>query len=144
MKLDRHHLLEIILWPNHDGTFIKILNSSAYLKELDIYDDFKLTISLSHSAHAKLHANNRSADWHNKLIEHTKHKSEATRRKLHDTNVGKLRSQLTKARISANSAWKGKHLSKECKAKMSAAHVGKTSPNKGRHWKLVNGKRTYY
>lgn len=137
MKLDRHHLLEIILWPNADGTFTKILNSATYLQELGIYDDFKLTISLSHSEHAKLHANNRSVDWHSKLIERTKHKSEETKRKLREANIGKLRSQLTKSRIAANSAWKGKHLSEECKAKMSTSHLGK-------HWKLVDGKRIYY
>lgn len=32
--IDRHHLLEIILWPNEDGTFTEIENSAARLKEL--------------------------------------------------------------------------------------------------------------
>lgn len=144
MQLDRHHLLEIILWPNYDGTFTKILNTATRLRELGVYDDFKLTIAISHSAHARLHANNRSTVWDNKLLLHNRHKSADTIRKLRESNTGKLRSPLTRARISANSAWKGKHLSKECKAKMSAARLGKVSPNKGRHWKLVNGKRTYY
>lgn len=51
----RHHLLEIILWPNDDGTFTEIRNSVDRLKELDIYKDFKCTIEMTCSEHAKLH-----------------------------------------------------------------------------------------
>lgn len=31
----RHHLLEIILWPNEDGSFTKIINSRNRLKNLE-------------------------------------------------------------------------------------------------------------
>lgn len=53
--IDRHHLLEIILWPNDDGTFTEIRNSAERLQELGIYDDYKLTIPLTHSEHTRLH-----------------------------------------------------------------------------------------
>ena len=51
----RHHLLEIILWPNEDGTFREILNTASTLKQLGIYTD-KLTIAVSRADHARLHA----------------------------------------------------------------------------------------
>lgn len=52
---DRHHLLECILWPNGDGTFRKIINTEKRLKELGIYDDYKLIIKLDRSTHQKMH-----------------------------------------------------------------------------------------
>ena len=55
MKMDRHHLLEIILWPNEDGTFREIRNSVARLKELGIYNDWKLCIEIPHGEHTRLH-----------------------------------------------------------------------------------------
>lgn len=55
---------------------------------------------------------------------------------------GKPRSEETKAKISASS--KGKHNSEEAKKKMSKAHKGKPSNTKGKHWKLIDGKRVYY
>ena len=55
MKMNRHHLLEIILWPNPDGSFREIRNSVARLKELGIYDEYKMCIEISASDHAKLH-----------------------------------------------------------------------------------------
>lgn len=55
MKLDRHHLLECILWQRSDGTFIKIINTSRRLKELKIYKPFKLTIPIEHGKHSSMH-----------------------------------------------------------------------------------------
>ena len=58
-----------------------------------------------------------------------KHLSEETKRKLSEAKKGK-------------STWiKGKHLSEETKRKLSVSHKGKF---KGRHWKLVDGKRVWY
>lgn len=54
--IDRHHLLECIIWPNGDGTFRKIVNTMKRLDELGIYDDYKLTIPIEHSAHMTMHA----------------------------------------------------------------------------------------
>lgn len=51
----RHHLLEIILWPNEDGTFRKILNSADRLKELGIYNQYNLCIQMTRAEHASLH-----------------------------------------------------------------------------------------
>lgn len=53
--IERHHLLECILWPNGDGTFRKIINRAKRLQELGIYDDYKLTIPLDKSTHTTLH-----------------------------------------------------------------------------------------
>jgi hypothetical protein len=55
VMIDRHHLLECILWPNGDGTFRKIINRAERLQELGIYDDYKLTIPLDKSTHQTLH-----------------------------------------------------------------------------------------
>lgn len=52
---DRHHLLECILWPNGDGTFRKIINTEDRLRELWIYDDWKLTIPIEHRMHISMH-----------------------------------------------------------------------------------------
>lgn len=67
MRMDRHHLLEIILWPNGDGTFRKILNSAKHLKELGIYDDYKLTITIPADEHSSLHARNKSEEHRAKI-----------------------------------------------------------------------------
>lgn len=53
--IDRHHLLECILWPNGDGTFRKIVNPYKRLKKLGIYDDWKLVIPIEHGAHSTMH-----------------------------------------------------------------------------------------
>jgi hypothetical protein len=55
MKIDQHHLLECILWPNSDGTFRKIVNRSYRLENLGIYDDMKLTIPIEHGKHSSMH-----------------------------------------------------------------------------------------
>ena len=60
--IHRHHLLEIIIWPNGDGTFRTIFNSRDRLKELGIYDDFKMTIHLTKSEHTRLHNKTRTGN----------------------------------------------------------------------------------
>lgn len=61
-----------------------------------------------------------------------KHHSEETKRKLSEANKGK------------NNAFYGKQHSEETKKKLSEALKGRTSPVKGKHWKLINGKRVWY
>lgn len=58
--------------------------------------------------------------------------SEETRRKISEAQKGK------------QGAWAGKSFSEEHRKKLSEAQKGKPAPNKGRHWKLVDGKRVYY
>lgn len=53
--IDRHHLLECILWPNGNGTFRKIINRAKRLEELGIYDDLKMTIPIDHNLHQIMH-----------------------------------------------------------------------------------------
>lgn len=55
MTIDRHHLLECILWPNGDGTFRKIINTENRLKKLRIYRDYKLTIPIDSQVHISMH-----------------------------------------------------------------------------------------
>ena len=55
MTIDRHHLLECILWPNGDGTFSKIVNTWKRLDKLGVYDDWKLIIPIEHGVHASMH-----------------------------------------------------------------------------------------
>lgn len=98
--IHRHHLLEIILWPKGDGTFREIVNSAARLKELGIYDDYKLTIEVSASEHVTMH---------NAVRTYT----EETKQKLSSMKVGKKLSASHRKAISegmkGTSNVKGKH-----------------------------------
>lgn len=151
MQMHRHHLLEIILWPNGDGTFRKILNTKERLKELGIYYDWKLTITIPADEHARMHNHNRSDDTKakmsaakigntngkgckgKKLSEETKSKmsaakkgkkhSDDTKAKISAAQIGRKRSDATKAKIAA--AQKGKKFTAEHRAKLSAARKGK-------------------
>ena len=55
--IERHHLLECILWPNGDGTFRKIVNLPDRLQKLGIYYDYKLTIPIERGVHTSMHIN---------------------------------------------------------------------------------------
>lgn len=66
--------------------------------------------------------------------------SEETRKKLSDSHKGKKFSEETRKKMSESH----KNISEETKQKLSKAIKGRTCPNKGKHWKLVNGKRVYY
>ena len=50
-----HHLLEIILWRNIDGTFRTITNTQARLKKLGCYKEGIMTITMTNSDHTTLH-----------------------------------------------------------------------------------------
>ena len=97
-----------------------------------------------------------------------KHLSEETRRKLSEAHKGHVVSEETRRKISevskvnlkGNKNNKGYHHSDETKNKMSEAHKGKchseetkakigaankgNTNNKGKHWRLVDGKRVWY
>jgi len=103
MRTHRHHLLEIILWPNGDGTFRTILNSASRLKELGIYDDYKMTIPLTAAEHFRLHNQGKTF-------------TEEHKRKLAEAKKGRKRGPF----------------SEETKRKMSEAKKGRISPMKGK------------
>lgn len=85
-----------------------------------------------------------------------KHLSGETKRKISETMKGHKVSEETKRKIGeANSrVLKGKPKSEEAKRKNSEGHRGKyhseetkrkmSEARKGRHWKLVDGKRVWY
>ena len=75
-----------------------------------------------------------------------KHHSEEWTRKISESNKGRRCSEETKKRISET--LKGRRLSEETIKKMRESNKGKNkgrpSPRKGKHWKLVDGKRVWY
>lgn len=98
-----------------------------------------------------------------------KHLSEETKKKISEGNKGKHISEEQKKKISealkgkpgTSSGMKGKHHTEEARRKNSEAHKGQTPWNKGKkfseetkrklseykkgkHWKLVDGKRVWY
>ena len=85
-----------------------------------------------------------------------KHLSGETKRKISETMKGHKVSEETKRKIgeASSRALKGKPKSEEAKRKNSEGHRGKSHSEetkrkmsemkKGRHWKLVDGKRVWY
>lgn len=140
MRMHRHHLLEIILWPNGDGTFRKIRNTHKRLIKLGIYYDFKLTITIPASEHIRMHANNRSVDTLRKMSAARKGKSPWNKsKKLSEEHRAKLSAVQKCKKLTAehcakiSTANKGRKHSAETKAKMTAAKKGNTAV-KGRRW----------
>jgi hypothetical protein len=122
-EIHRHHLLEIILWPNGDGTFRTILNSRKRLIELGIYFDYKMTIPVSKSEHSSLHGRNRSEDTRRRLSISKSGKSQTI---AHRENLSK--SHIGKCFGSKNSQWKAE---------------GPTSKNGIRNRKLMENHEAY-
>ena len=118
--MDRHHLLEIILWPNGDGTFRKIINTEERLRELGIYDDWKLTITIPADEHSRMHSHNRPDGYWDKV---SKSMSEA--KKLNPTRY-----------------WKNKNLSEDHRKKISDSLKGNTPWNKGLKTGIVTSDET--
>ena len=98
------------------------------------------------------------AEFRRKLRESHKGKKRAPfteehRRKVSEAHKGKKMSEESKRK---NSEWhkgkpspmKGRKHSEETKQRISEVKKGRSSPNlgknKGKHWKLVDGKRTWY
>lgn len=70
---------------------------------------------------------------------------EEHRRKISEANKGKKLSEEHKKHLKGRvGPMKGKHHSEEAKEKISKAFKGRSTWNKGRHWKLVDGKRVFY
>lgn len=104
MIYERHHLLEIILWPNEDGTFREIRNSRARLRELCIYEDWKMCITIQRSEHCKMHMTGRYV-------------SPETRAKISLNNCSK-RKEISSARNAKN---RGRKHTEEERQKMRDA-----------------------
>ena len=104
--MDRHHLLQIILWPNGDGTYRTILNSRERLKELNIYNDFKMTITITHQQHMDLH---------------NKYRSDETKKLLHDRLSGINNPMYGKEPWNKGKAW-----SDEIRNKISVSCTGRS------------------
>ena len=160
-----HHRLE-----THDSDGERRLVDITYkeLIALDVYYHRPASelIFLTVAEHYRLHHKGKklSEEAKAKMSEARKgrHLSEEWRRKISESRKGKKlgpRSEETKAKMSAahkgQSAWnKGKKHSEEAKAKMSESHKGHqcseetkkkiAEARKGKHWKLVDGKRVLY
>lgn len=152
MKLVRHHLLEIILWPNTDGTFRIIRNSAKRLQELGIYDEYKLTLQMTRAEHASLHHKGLQHS-----IEHCRNISAAKQGKSHKHHSYETCRKISEGLKGANNPFYGKHHSDETRRKISESLKNKPGNHhtdaskqklstlwKGKHWKLVDGKRVWY
>lgn len=119
----RHHLLELMFYIDENGNKITINNSVERLKDLGIYDDWKLCIEMTQSEHIRLHNANRSAE---------------TLAKMSVAQTGKTLSDETKAKLSVamskitgeNHHMFGKTLSEETKKKISESLSGRTHSDK--------------
>ena len=123
-----HHRLET---HNSDGERRLVDLSYKELKALDMYyhRPAEELIFMTVAEHTRLHKKG-------------KQPSEEARKKISVANKGKTMSEEYKAKISA--AMKGRTFSEETRKKLSAAMKGKSPSNKGKHCKLVDGKRVYY
>ncbi len=112
-----HHRLET---HNSDGERRIVNLTREELKALDMYYNRAPSelIFMTVSEHKSLHMKGKFNISAGKMTEETK-------RKISEANKGY------------------KH-SEEAKRKMSEARKGKTGATKGRHWKLVDGKRIWY
>lgn len=70
--------------------------------------------------------------------------SEEHKRHLSEINKGKKRGHLSEeTRKKISEATKGKPRTEQQRRNISEAHKGQSAWNKGKHWKLVDGKRVY-
>ena len=133
-----HHRLET---HNSDGERRLVDISSAELIALGMYYDRppEELIFMTELEHKRLHNVGKHVG---------KHRSEETKRRISEKLKGrkgrKRRPRSEEYRKKQSEAHKGKHHSEETKRKLSENHKGKLNWVKGKHWKLVDGKRVYY
>lgn len=71
--------------------------------------------------------------------------SEETKKKISEAHKGKVISNETKRKISEVKKGKNPYdMTDETKRKISESEKGKPSHTKGKHWKLIDGKRVYF
>lgn len=159
---DCHHRLET---HNSDGERRLVDITQEELKALDMYYNRPANelIFLTKAEHTVLHKKGKlhSEEHRRKISEAHKGQfvSEETKRKLSEVNKGKKQTEETKKKRSE--ALKGHPVSEETRRKISESRKGKKMPplseerrkkiseankgkNKGKHWKLVDGKHVYY
>ena len=124
-KWECHHRLET---HNSDGERRLVDLTMKELKALDMYYHRPASelIFLTIAEHYSLHFRG-------------KKRSEESKAKMSAAKKGKQLSEETKTKMSA--AKKGTTFSEEHKRKLAEAHKGQ---RKGKHWKLVDGKRVWY
>lgn len=126
-KWDCHHRKEI-----ENGRIVSVKE----LKEQGLYYNrpAEELIFLSKAEHRRLHNLNRSDEERKKISESCKGKVTWNKGKKMSDEFCKKISESRKGR-------KGKPKSEEWRRKMSESMKGK---HKGKHWKLVDGKRVWY
>lgn len=73
------------------------------------------------------------------------HMNAETRKKISDARKGRTLGPLSdEHRAAISKALKGRTFTSDTRKKISDALKGKTSEHKGKHWKLINGKRVWY
>lgn len=119
-KWDCHHRLETDLNVNRQ-----------YLIDNDLYYNRPASelIFFTHGEHTMVHLKG-------------KHQTEEHKMKKAESMKGKQRTEETRKKMSESH--KDKQHTDETKRKMSESRKGMPSPNKGKHWKVINGKREYY
>ena len=134
---DCHHRLET---HNSDGERRPIDLSMKELEVLGMYYNRPADelVFLAHAEHMSLHHKGKP-----KSEEYRKEKSEAYKGRKFGHCSEETRKKLSEA-MKGNKIWEGRHHSEETRKKISEAKKGKPSNAKGRHWKLVDGKRVYY
>ena len=74
-----------------------------------------------------------------------KHISDEQKKRLSEINKGKKRGTLSEeTRKKISEATKGKPRTEQQRRNISKAHKGQSAWNKGKHYKVVNGKQVYY
>lgn len=154
---DCHHRLET---HTSDGERRLVDISRAELIALGVYYDrpHEELIFLTKSEHQYLH--NVGKPSHIKGM----HRSEETKRRISESNKGKHHIGYNKGKqfseewkLKLSESHKGKHLTEEQKQKISEKLKGRKKPIrseehrkkqseaiKGKHWKLIDGKRVWY
>jgi hypothetical protein len=130
MKIEEHHLLECIIWPNGDGTFRKIVNRAERLQKLGIYQD-KLTIPIECSVHQTMHWKFENGSTENMIRKERMSIAASRRTGILAAMYGRHHNKESNEKNSK--AHIGKKHSEEAKRKMSISRSGENNPFYGNH-----------
>ena len=117
------------MWPNEDGTFRQIINDEQRLKNLGIYNDYKLTILIDSRTHNILH-NMFPSD--KRLLARKKCVTA-----MRNSNIGRIHTDETRRKISISRT--GMKFSETHRYNLSVSHKGKnTGPLSEEHKKHLS------